>query len=82
MTSYGNRWRSSATAATLALLGATAIWGGTFPVVKNAITPDGSMQVFDFLAWRFALATVAGLQHTPSSVSGFIPACSSCSRRW
>jgi drug/metabolite transporter (DMT)-like permease len=40
------------------LLSATAIWGGTFPVVKDAVTPAGPMQVFDFLAWRFALATL------------------------
>lgn len=51
-------WRTSPSAAILALLCATAIWGGTFPVVKDALTPVGPMQVFDFLAWRFALATL------------------------
>ena len=51
-------WRRSPLAAVLALLCATAIWGGTFPVVKDAVTPAGPMQVFDYLAWRFALATL------------------------
>src|SRR5450759_5273201 len=42
-------------AATLALLAATAAWGSTFVVVKNAIA---RMPVMEFLAWRFAIATV------------------------
>jgi drug/metabolite transporter (DMT)-like permease len=44
--------------ASLALLGVTAIWGSTFVVVKDAIA---RMPVVDFLAWRFALATLAML---------------------
>jgi drug/metabolite transporter (DMT)-like permease len=42
--------------AVLALIGVTAIWGSTFVMVKDAIE---SMPYLDFLAWRFALATVA-----------------------
>jgi drug/metabolite transporter (DMT)-like permease len=42
--------------AAIALIGAAAVWGATFLVVKDAVA---QMPVFDFLAWRFALA--AGL---------------------
>lgn len=41
--------------ATLALLGATAIWGGTFVTVKDALA---SADTFTFLALRFALGAV------------------------
>lgn len=44
--------------AAAALLGVTAVWGSTFVVVKDAIA---RMPVADFLAWRFALATLAML---------------------
>jgi drug/metabolite transporter (DMT)-like permease len=63
------RWRGSPVAAMIALLSATAIWGGSFPVVKDAITPAGPMQVFDFLAWRFALAAVVMALLRPRAVA-------------
>jgi drug/metabolite transporter (DMT)-like permease len=53
----------------LALLSATAIWGGTFPVVKEAITPAGPMPVFDYLAWRFGLATVVMAALRPRAIA-------------
>ncbi len=42
--------------ATAALVLITVVWGSTFVVVKDAIE---RMPVLDFLAWRFAIATVA-----------------------
>ena len=69
MSAGPHRWRSSPGAAVLALLAATAIWGGTFPVVKDAITPAGPMHVFDYLAWRFALATLVMAIARPRSVA-------------
>jgi drug/metabolite transporter (DMT)-like permease len=42
--------------ATGALVVVTAIWGSTFVVVKHAVE---KMPVLDFLAWRFAIATLA-----------------------
>jgi drug/metabolite transporter (DMT)-like permease len=42
--------------AVIGLMAAAAVWGATFLVVKDAVA---RMPVFDFLAWRFALA--AGL---------------------
>ncbi len=45
--------------ATVALLGATAVWGGTFVTVKDALA---SADTYTFLALRFAVgAVVAGL---------------------
>ncbi|MGV3625195.1 MAG: DMT family transporter [Archangium sp.] len=41
---------------TLALLAATAVWGGTFVTVKDAL--DAS-DTFTFLAWRFLIGAVA-----------------------
>jgi drug/metabolite transporter (DMT)-like permease len=38
------------------LVGATAVWGSTFVVVKDAVS---RMPVMDFLAWRFAIAAIA-----------------------
>jgi drug/metabolite transporter (DMT)-like permease len=69
MTAYVKRWWDSPAAAMLALLCMTAIWGGTFPVVKDAITPAGPMQVFDYLAWRFALAALVMALLRPRSVA-------------
>ena len=69
MTASRTGWRSSPVAAGLSLLLITAVWGGTFPVVKNVVTPAGPMQVFDYLAWRFALATVAMALLRPRSVA-------------
>jgi drug/metabolite transporter (DMT)-like permease len=56
--------------ATLSLVAVTAIWGSTFTVVKHAIRPDGPMTVTGFLAWRFAVATLAMLMARPRSVAG------------
>lgn len=51
------RWaRSHQGLATLALLGATAVWGATFVVVRDAVA---QMPVLPFLFWRFAVATLA-----------------------
>lgn len=52
-------------AAAVALVGVTAVWGSTFVVVKDAIA---RMPVADFLAWRFALASVAMLVLRAGSV--------------
>lgn len=49
----------------LALVGVAAVWGGTFVVVKNAVA---HYPVNAFLAWRFALATVALAAAFPSAV--------------
>src|SRR5436305_2331778 len=51
--------------ATGALVGVTAIWGSTFVVVKD---PVQSMPVLDFLAWRFAIATIAIALVKPKAV--------------
>jgi drug/metabolite transporter (DMT)-like permease len=56
--------------ATVALVAATAVWGGTFPVVKHAIRPDGPMTVLDFLFWRFAMAAAVMALVRPRSVAG------------
>jgi drug/metabolite transporter (DMT)-like permease len=63
--------------ATLALLAMTATWGSTFYLIKDLLD---RVPVLDFLAVRFAIASVAlyllapraGLAHTPATVSGFI----------
>jgi drug/metabolite transporter (DMT)-like permease len=59
----------SPAAASLSLLGATAVWGATFPVVKDAITPAGPMQVFDYIVWRFAVATLAMVLLRPRAIA-------------
>jgi len=49
-------------AAELALVGITVIWGLTFVFTKNSLITAGhpqGLQPFVFLAWRFALASVA-----------------------
>lgn len=58
------------TAAALGLVVVTAIWGSTFTIVKHAIRPDGPMTVLGFLAWRFAIATVAMLAVRPRAAAG------------
>lgn len=50
---------------TLALLLVTAVWGSTFVLVKDAVE---QMAVADFLAWRFALASLAMLALRPRAV--------------
>jgi drug/metabolite transporter (DMT)-like permease len=42
--------------ATVLLVAATAVWGSTFVVVKDAVS---RMPVMDFLAWRFSIAAIA-----------------------
>lgn len=63
--------RRSTTAAVLALLATTAVWGSTFVVVKDAIA---RMPVMPFLAWRFGIATVAMLVLRPRAVARLGPA--------
>ncbi len=63
--------RSHHTLATLALIGATAVWGATFVVVQDAVT---RMAVLPFLFWRFALATVVLALLKPRAVLDLDPA--------
>ena len=63
--------RGSTTAAVLALLATTAVWGSTFVVVKDAVA---RMPVMPFLAWRFGIATVAMLVLRPRAVARLGPA--------
>jgi drug/metabolite transporter (DMT)-like permease len=58
-------WKSSPGLATIALIGATAIWGWTFLIVKDAIA---KMPVMDFLAVRFAVAAIVLFLVRPQSV--------------
>jgi drug/metabolite transporter (DMT)-like permease len=51
--------------AAISLVAAAAVWGATFLVVKDAVA---EMPVFDFLAWRFALAAVVLLAVRPRAV--------------
>jgi drug/metabolite transporter (DMT)-like permease len=53
--------------ATTALVVVTAIWGATFVTVKHAVA---RMPVLDFLAWRFAIATLALGLVRPRSLTG------------
>ena len=48
-------FKSSPSVALIALVAVTAIWGGTFLVVQDAVS---RMPVMDFLAFRFALASL------------------------
>ncbi len=57
-----HKLRTSPLAALLAMVGVTAIWGWTFLVVQDAV---GRMPVMDFLAFRFALATLVMLALRP-----------------
>ncbi|HTW19001.1 MAG TPA: DMT family transporter [Mycobacteriales bacterium] len=57
--------RTRARLATLGLLVVTAIWGSTFVVVKHAVE---RMPVMDFLAWRFAIATLVMFAARPRAV--------------
>ena len=59
-------FRSTVGIATGALVIVTAIWGATFVVVKDAVE---KMPVLDFLAWRFAIATLAIGLLRPQSVA-------------
>lgn len=56
--------------ATAALVAATAVWGSTFVVVKNAVA---QMPVLDFLFWRFALAAALMAVLRPRAVARLDP---------
>lgn len=56
--------------AAAALVGATAIWGATFVVVKDAVT---QMPVLDFLFWRFTLAAALMALLRPRAVARLDP---------
>ena len=62
--------RSHHTLATLALVGATAVWGATFVVVQDAVE---QMSVLPFLWWRFALATLVLAVLRPRAVLDLSP---------
>ncbi len=53
--------------AAISLMTAAAVWGATFLVVKDAVT---RMPVFDFLAWRFALAAGVLVAVRPRAIRG------------
>jgi drug/metabolite transporter (DMT)-like permease len=63
--------RNHHTLATLALVGVTAVWGGTFVVVQDAVE---QMPVLPFLFWRFALAAAVMALLRPRAVRGLSPA--------
>ncbi len=48
-----------------ALVATAAVWGGTFVMVKDAVA---QFPVFSFLAWRFAIASVAFVVLFPAAV--------------
>jgi drug/metabolite transporter (DMT)-like permease len=56
-------WKSSSTIALIALVGITAVWGGTFLIVQKSIS---RMPVMDFLAMRFSLAALVMLIIRPT----------------
>lgn len=56
--------------ATLALVGVTATWGSTFFLIKGLLE---RVPVLDFLAVRFAIATVALLVIAPKAVARLSP---------
>jgi drug/metabolite transporter (DMT)-like permease len=59
------KWSSSPGIALTALVGITAVWGYTFVAVQDAIS---RMPVMDFLAWRFAAASIVMLVLRPTCV--------------
>ena len=60
-------WKSSPTAAMIALVLVCAVWGSTFLIVQNAIA---EMPVMDFLAVRFAVAAVVMFAIQPNCLRG------------
>lgn len=60
-------WKKSPVIALLALVGVTAIWGGTFLVVQDSVA---RMPVMDFLAARFTVATLVMLAIRPRCLKG------------
>ncbi|MCW2615475.1 MAG: Threonine/homoserine efflux transporter RhtA [Frankiales bacterium] len=66
-----SRRTSSATLSALGLLAVTAAWGSTFFLLKGVVD---RVPVTDFLAVRFALATVAVALIAPRAVAALTPA--------
>ncbi|MEX2290368.1 MAG: DMT family transporter [Mycobacteriales bacterium] len=64
------RRTSSSTLAAVGLLGVTAAWGSTFFLIKDVVE---RVPVSDFLAARFALATLAVWLLAPRSVARLTP---------
>jgi drug/metabolite transporter (DMT)-like permease len=62
--------RRTALVATLALLAITACWGSTFPLTKDLLD---RVPVLDYLAVRFALATLALVVMFPRAVGRLSP---------
>ncbi len=62
--------RNHHTLATLALVGATAVWGATFVVVQDAVE---QMPVVPFLFWRFAIAALVLAVLRPGAVRALTP---------
>ena len=62
--------RSHTTLATAALIAVTAVWGGTFVVVQDAVE---RMPVLPFLFWRFALAFAVLALLQPRAVLALSP---------
>lgn len=62
--------RNHHTLATLALVAVTAVWGGTFVVVQDAVE---QMPVLPFLFWRFALAAAVMALLRPGAIGGLSP---------
>lgn len=60
-------WKSRPNLALAALVGITAVWGGTFLVVQDTIK---RMPVMDFLAVRFSVATIVMFAVRPSCFRG------------
>jgi drug/metabolite transporter (DMT)-like permease len=63
--------RRSSLSATLALLGITAMWGSTFFLIRDLLV---RVPTLDFLAVRFAIASVALLVVAPRAVARLSPA--------
>lgn len=61
----GARFAGPSALPILALVAVTAVWGTTFVVVQRAIA---HMAVMDFLAWRFAVATIVMVAVRPRAI--------------
>lgn len=55
---------------TLSLVGVCAVWGGTFVMVKDAVS---AYPLYAFLGWRFAIAVVAFMMLFPGTFRRFAP---------
>lgn len=54
----------------LALVGVAAVWGGTFVMVKDAVS---RYPLYAFLGWRFAIAVIAFIVIFPRTFTRFKP---------